>query len=521
MDPVDLPAAAPDPDTAETAPPELSADRLSAERLAEALTLLDAIAADRRVLADVDAAARERLQRLCGEIARPDLKQRKRLQKELLRRTNDAKREQDEQRRQSTAIRQLRARPVYSTPPPTSDQPQLPPSTPEPAGPGLHADRVCYVCKTPYQQLHFFYDQLCQSCGDISHQKRAPRFDLTGRTAVITGARVKIGYHAAILLLRNGCDVVVTTRFPADGAARFAREPDFSDWKHRLTLYGLDLRHTPSVDALARHLSTTLPRLDFLLHNACQTVRRPPGFYEHLLEHETKPWAALPPAERPLVEADVAWRASDPSLPLPARLSQVDPEDKALPSSSSSSALASIFPAGALDQDLQQIDLRTHNSWRAALGDVPTIELLEVLLVNAAAPFVLTSKLRPLLEKENAGRDRHVVNVSAMEGQFYRANKTDKHPHTNMAKAALNMLTRTSAQDLAQHGVWMNAVDTGWVTDEDPAHLAALKVKEHRFSPPLDVVDGAARIVDPIFSGLQTGKHACGVFFKDYLPARW
>ena len=494
-------------------------------QLASALAVLDAVVADRSVLANVDAATRERLQRLCGEIARPDLKQRKRLQKELLRRTHDNKRSQDEQLRQSTEIRQLRAKPVYATPPPTSDQ-AVPSSAESPTPPqDLNTDRVCYVCKMPYQQLHFFYDQLCQKCGDISHQKRAPRYDLSGRTALITGARVKIGYHAAILLLRNGCDVVVTTRFPRDGAARFAREPDFDDWKGRLKLFGLDLRHTPSVDALARHLSTSLPRLDFLIHNACQTVRRPPGFYTHLLEQETRPWATLPAAERRVVEGDEAFRAADPTLPLPAHMSQVDGDANALSSSSSSSssssALASIFPAGALDQDLQQIDLRTHNSWRAALGEVPTIELLEVLLVNAAAPFVLTSKLRPLMAHANDSRDRHVVNVSAMEGQFYRANKTDKHPHTNMAKAALNMLTRTSAQDLAKQGVWMNAVDTGWVTDEDPAHLAALKVKEHRFSPPLDVVDGAARIVDPIFAGLGSGTHAWGIFFKNYRAAPW
>jgi NAD(P)-dependent dehydrogenase (short-subunit alcohol dehydrogenase family) len=180
-----------------------------------------------------------------------------------------------------------------------------------------------------------------------------------------------------------------------------------------------------------------------------------------------------------------------------------------------------IFPAGALDADLQQIDLRTHNSWRTTLGEVPVVELLEVLLVNAAAPFVLTSKLLPLMRQGNDGKDRHVVSVSAMEGQFYRKKKTDRHPHTNMAKAALNMLTRTSAMELAKDGIWMNAVDTGWVTDEDPAHIAERKVLEHRFSPPLDIVDGAARIVDPIFAGLSSGQHACGVFFKDYQPAPW
>jgi NAD(P)-dependent dehydrogenase (short-subunit alcohol dehydrogenase family) len=112
------------------------------------------------------------------------------------------------------------------------------------------------------------------------------------------------------------------------------------------------------------------------------------------------------------------------------------------------------------------------------------------------------------------------VNVSAMEGQFYRTFKTDKHPHTNMAKAALNMMTRTSAPDFVKDGIHMNAVDTGWVTDEDPAAHAARKAQEG-FSPPLDIIDGAARIIDPIFDGRLTGTHVWGRFLKDYKPAPW
>jgi NAD(P)-dependent dehydrogenase (short-subunit alcohol dehydrogenase family) len=508
--------------------------RSVAERLHDALALLDTIATDRAVLAAVDASVRERLQRVCGEVARPDLKQRKKLQKELLRRERQEKKDHDESLRQSTGIRQLRDQPVFPTPAPHPALP--PPEPPEPSseeaergrwrdGPALHEPRVCYVCKARYVHLHFFYDQLCPSCGDFNYARRSPRFDLTGRVALVTGARVKIGYHGAILLLRNGCDVIVTTRFPRDAAARYAREPDFADWGHRLQVWGLDLRHTPSVDALARHLSQSLPRLDFVVHNACQTVRRPPGFYAHLMAAEETPWSSLPASVRRVVDAYEGFRADAQAprgLVEAARLSQLatDADRHTLPASTAA-ALQSIFPAGALDADLQQIDLRTHNSWRTTLGDVPVVELLEVLLVNAAAPFVLTSKLLPLLRRDNIGRDRHVVNVSAMEGQFYRAHKTDKHPHTNMAKAALNMLTRTSAMELVKDGVWMNAVDTGWVTDEDPAPLAEQKVLEHRFSPPLDVVDGGARIVDPIFAGLSSGQHASGVFFKDYRPAPW
>jgi len=189
-----------------------------------------------------------------------------------------------------------------------------------------------------------------------------------------------------------------------------------------------------------------------------------------------------------------------------------------------------LFPRGVLDQDLQQVDLRAHNSWRLALHEVPTLELLEVLLVNATAPFVMASRLKGLMlhggppppgTATSGDPARHVVMVSAMEGQFYREHKTDRHPHTNMAKAALNMLVRTSAADLVKDGIFLNAVDTGWVTDEDPVHLAARKVEEHAFSPPLDVVDGAARIVAPIVEGFQTGRHAAGVFYKDYKPASW
>jgi len=175
---------------------------------------------------------------------------------------------------------------------------------------------------------------------------------------------------------------------------------------------------------------------------------------------------------------------------------------------------------GQLDADLQQIDLRRQNSWRLGLAEVGTVELLEVQLVNAVAPFVLNARLKPLLLRQPSA-DKHIVNVSAMEGQFYRRFKTDKHPHTNMAKAALNMMTRTAAVDYVRDGIHMNSVDTGWVTDEDPAQLAERKREEHGFHPPLDIVDGAARIVDPIFDGMNSGRHVWGQFLKDYRPTAW
>ena len=367
--------------------------------------MLRAIEADRSHLTRLTHEQRRELLTLAGLVAKPERHDLVRMAKAFRRAEREAAKEHDRRLVEQAGLRVQRRSPVYAPlwlEPPKPEEPD--------ARAELRNELACYVCKQPFAKVHRYYDSLCEPCGDFNYAKREQTADLSGHYALVTGARVKIGYQAALKLLRAGAHVIVTTRFPVDAASRYAKEPDFREFRERLQIHGLDLRHTPSVELFTRFLAERLPRLDYILNNACQTVRRPAGFFRHLLEAEAAPLASLPAEWRGvLADHDELCRA----LSLPH-----EPGTRALVGAATgqgrrlvhSAALSqrryldedyrageALFPANRYDEDRQQVDLREINSWRLRMHEVETPELLEVQLVNAIAPYILNARLKPLM----------------------------------------------------------------------------------------------------------------------------
>ncbi|CAK4304964.1 unnamed protein product [Aphanomyces euteiches] len=410
----------------------------------------------------------------------------------------------------------------------------------EQEAPTLNGFRSCYVCKKRFDVLHHFYDQLCPTCAALNFEKRLQTTDLTGCKALVTGARVKIGYHTALKLLRAGAIVIATSRFPQDAAIRYSKESDYDKWKHNLHVYGLDLRDLAGAESFMNNIESTFGSLEILINNATQTIRRPTHYYQHLLANERRANEDIPAAIRDVLRGNSSFQQSlttsqnhlalthseDPlTLSKPATTSK-SAEMSQLPLTKDDQELAeseraALYPTEQYDTNMQQVDLRKTNSWKLKIDQVESPELAEVFAINTLAPFILNKRAILLFEKSDKPY-KFIVNVSAMEGKFYRY-KTPHHPHTNMAKAAVNMMTRTCAEELKSRKIFMNSVDTGWINDENPREKAQAIAVEHNFQTPLDEIDAAARILDPIFGGFQLDpvSFPAGEFFKDYQRSEW
>ncbi|MFJ4681774.1 SDR family NAD(P)-dependent oxidoreductase [Streptomyces sp. NPDC088789] len=386
----------------------------------------------------------------------------------------------------------------------------------------LQRPRSCYICKTRYVEVDYFYHQLCEKCADENRAKRDARADLTGKRALLTGGRAKIGMYIALRLLRDGAHTTITTRFPKDAIRRFKAMDDSADWIHRLEVVGIDLRDPAQAVALAERVAEQGP-LDILINNATQTVRRLPSAYAALVDGENAP---LPAGELPAHQVIGAFNsgAVDGLAALPLGTSGLDAQQVAdLALVAGNASVERHRDGTAIDAGGLVPDVVDSNTWVQSIDQISPVELLETQLCNYTAPFILISALRPAMAeaaRTAASKRAHIVNVSAMEGVFSRGYKGAGHPNTNAAKAAMNMVTRTSAQEMFESdGILMTSVDTGWITDERP-HYDKLRLADAGFHAPLDLVDGAARVYDPIVRGEQ-GEDVFGVFLKDYAPGKW
>ncbi|WP_343605525.1 SDR family oxidoreductase [Fluviicola sp.] len=359
----------------------------------------------------------------------------------------------------------------------------------------LEIARSCYCCNQPFDLAHFFYARLCPDCAVENYKMRFENTDLTGRKVILTGGRVKVGYATALRFLRNNAEVIVTTRFPALSMTQFQQESDYEAWKDRLTVYGLDLRNLHAIQEFIAYYASRFDTLDILINNAAQTIHYPTDYYGPVISGEAKAKQQLGSIKN-LIENQTP----------------ISNELKALEYTSFKQESIPLNRFG------QPVDMREKNSWNSLLEEISTQELLEVNLINQIAPYLLIKELKPFFLRSTF-EEKFIVNVTSSEGLFSYSNKTKYHPHTNMTKAALNMLTRTSAQEFSEDKIYMSCVDVGWIST---GAIESLRKKQFEKGaiPPLDSVDGASRIFHPICQGIEK-TYFYGVLLKDYKVSEW
>jgi NAD(P)-dependent dehydrogenase (short-subunit alcohol dehydrogenase family) len=430
---------------------------------------------------------------------------------------------------------------------------------------GKYIYKTCYICKQKLglDNISKFYGSLCTKCGDYNYSFRTMKLDFTGRIAIVTGGRIKIGFYIVKKLLSYGCKVITTSRFPKDALFKFKEDPEYDLWKNNLIIYPIDFRIIQSTMNFVKYIEKNFSHIDFLINNAAQTVRRTTEYYEYLMPIEVK---KLPNDDNEkiikndylLVQKQVSEEfekdklkkksenendnifkfdiqkesekkqiinslvslikknkeESDETIPLSVIASQIKiMEEKEQPK------------VAIMGGDGQPYDFsKGKNSWNFELDEIPLEEFIEVQIINAWTPYYLCVKLKPLM-MQSPYPDKYIVNVTSVEGIFNHY-KRSSHVHTNMAKAALNMFTRTCGSYLKDMGIYMTCVDTGWVSPMNEINkIMNVDTKdnfEQEFTNiPLDELDGAMRVLHPIIEGIKNKNYLYGILLKDYEKSDW
>ena len=420
--------------------------------------------------------------------------------------------------------------------------------------------KSCYICKQRLglDNINKFYGTLCNKCGDYNYSFRTMELDFKGRIAIVTGGRVKIGYYIVKKLLSYGCKVITTSRFPNDALSRFKEDPDYDIFKNNLIIYPIDFRIFQSTVKFVNYIKDNCSHIDFLINNAAQTVRRNTEYYEYLLPIELK--KLNKEDDNKIIKNDYlelkknisedlikeeSFELSDDQKnemtkkyerreilnSLAALIKNKDPEnEEILPLSVIASQIkimeekeqSKIYIMGG---DGQPYDFtKGKNSWNLELDEISFQEFTEVQIINAWTPYYLCAKLKPMMMK-SPFQDKYIVNVTAVEGIFNHFKRTT-HVHTNMAKAALNMLTRTCGKYLEKDKIYMTCVDTGWVSHmNEMTKVIEGENKDYSENEmanvPLDELDGAMRVLHPIIEGIKNKNYMYGILLKDYVKSKW
>ena len=405
----------------------------------------------------------------------------------------------------------------------------------------------CYICKEKFglDNIHSFYGNLCKKCGDYNYSFRTMKLDFTGRIAIVTGGRVKIGYYIATKLLSYGAKVLITSRFPKDALFKFQKDPDYEKWKNNLVVYPIDFRIFESTIKFVQFINDNFPHVDILINNAAQTIRRTASYYKYLLPIETKDLNKeddkkiikndFVNLQNQLKEGEKEQNPAKSKNEIKnALISLVDNKSKEYQEILPLSVIASQIRimeeksqphVTVMGGDGQPYDFsKGKNSWNFEFDEIPFQEFTEVQIINTWTPYYLCVKLKPLM-MQSPFPDKYIVNVTSVEGIFNHY-KRSSHVHTNMAKAALNMFTRTCGSYLKDIGIYMTCVDTGWVSPMNEMNSLLDKDKKNSYenefvNVPLDELDGAMRVLHPIIEGIKNKNYLFGILLKDYVKSPW